>query len=182
MVFIKEIYLYFYFLINWAPRKGKQKQIYQRQVHKILWTKSSIFPPICSVAENIIFKARKVKTSLYRLCRNRLCINHSDLGSYSALLPWGRGDGWRVQWYMAALLLGCVEGYKEEGRGAKAFCTTSRWSLTGRLDFVWGFEGMLKAKAAPQKWQIRLEFWKSQKSMCSVYQVTRLIKPSKMEV
>ena len=107
-------------------------------MHKILWTKSSIFPPICSVAENIIFKARKVKTSLYRLCRNRLCINHSDLGSYSALLPWGRGDGWRVQWYMAALLLGCVEGYKEEGRGAKAFCTTSRWSLTGWLDFVWG--------------------------------------------
>ena len=171
---MKEIYLYFYFLINWAPRKGKQKQIYQRQVHKILRKEGSIFPPICSVAENIIFKAGKVKTSLYRLCRNRLCINHSDLGSYSALLPWGWGDGWRAQWYMAALLLGCVEGYKEEGRGAKAFCTTSRWSLTGWLDFVWGFERMLKAKAAPQKWQIRLEFWKSQKSMCSVYQVTRL--------
>ena len=103
------------------------------------------------------------------------CINHSDIGSYSALLPWGWGDGWRVQWYMAALLLGCVEGYKEEGKEAKAFCKSSRWSLTpGRLDFVWGFEGMLKAKAAPQKWQIRLEFWKSQKSMCSVYQVTRL--------
>ena len=73
MVFMKEIYLYFYFLINWAPRKVKQKQIYQRQVHKILRkAEGSIFPPICSVAENIIFKARKVKTSLYRLCRNRL--------------------------------------------------------------------------------------------------------------
>ena len=73
LVFMKEIYLHFYFLIDWAPRKGKQKQMYQRQVHKILRKEGSIFPPICSVAENIIFKARKVKTSLYRLCRNRLC-------------------------------------------------------------------------------------------------------------
>ena len=61
-----------------------------------------------------------------------------------------------------------VEGYKEEGREAKTFCTTC--SLRRNNCVLW----RLKGKAAPQKWQIRLGFWKSQNNMCWAYQVARL--------
>ena len=102
------------------------------------------------------FKAIQMKKMIHRQCNvEAQCINYSV---YSALLPWEFVHSCRR----------VVEGYNEEGRGKNILHNWQRGGMGGgggvpdmELVFVGTtvlFEGRLKAKAAPQKWQIRLGF------------------------